>query len=195
MIGFEFDSKDLTRIMSKLKVLEDNIFNKDRLYFSIEYFAKQYVDGLIKVIGKVEAADMTGEREEGGADATFSMLSKSLTVHWEPLDPSTIRRKIKSSKGPLITFWYNTGEVLGESFRSIRAGSYRSKELQSVFAGIDKDLSPAAYMHALKTETGDGGQWPARALFTIANEVFLQHQASIVETVRRNMMDGVDWGR
>jgi hypothetical protein len=147
-------------------------------------------------MGTVSAATADGTPTPASPTITFSDLSAN--PRWAALSPTTITRKQKKSNGR-VAFWYNTGDAFEAVARSVLVGSYKSKDVISVFAGIDKADNPDAYEHAIRTEFGaegpSGDSFPARALFTIANELFLQKRAEIVSAVQRAIMDGVDWGR
>ena len=194
--GIKFKQSDLDRITQKIKKLESNVMDTKKLYYVIEHYAKAYRNGVIKAIGTVEATtDM-----EGGGTAypviTFEDLSASPPGGWAPLSPRTINKKIK--EGGRVTFWYQTGEVFGAVGHSVQVGSYYSDRVAKVFAGIDKASDPEAYRHALMTEFGgvneDGNRVPARALFTIANELFKSKREEIEKAVKAAILDGVNWG-
>jgi len=194
--SIKFKKSDLTRITQKIKKLESNVMDTKKLFYVIEHYAKAYRNGVIKAIGTVEAStDM-----EGGGHAypviSFEGLTASPAGGWEPLSPRAINSKIK--RGGKVTFWYQTGEVFGAVGHSVQVGSYYSDRVAKVFAGIDGARDAEALKHALLTEFGGVNEKnkrvPARALFTIANELFKTKRNEIEKAVMTAVLEGVNWG-
>lgn len=199
--SIKFKSKDLDRIKQKIKKLESNVVDTKKLYYVIEHYAKAYRNSVVKVMGTVEAS--TTDLEGGGFYGargypviTFEGLSASPAGGWEPLSQQSI--KSKQRRGSRVTFWYHTGETFGAVGHSVQVGSYYSSKIAKVFAGVDKAVDAEAYKHALMTEFGgvneEGKRVPARALFTIANELFKSKRQEIEQAVKATIFEGVNWG-
>lgn len=194
--SIKFKKSDMDRITQKIKKLESNVMDIKKLYFVIEHYARAYRHGVVRAIGTVAAStDM-----EGGSNAypviSFMDLSASPVGGWEPLSPRAINSKIK--KGGKVTFWYQTGAVFDAVSGAALVGSYSSNRIAKVFAGIDKAKDKDAYEHAILTEFGgvneDKKRVPARALFTIANELFKSKRQEIEKAVMAAVLEGVNWG-
>lgn len=199
--SIKFKQSDLDRITQKIKKLESNVMDTKKLYYVIEHYAKAYRNGVVKVMGSVEAAttDMEGGGNYGARGypvITFEDLSATPPGGWEPLSQMAIKNKQRL--GSRVTFWYQTGETFGAVGHSVQVGSYYSDRVAKVFAGIDKQIDPDAWKHAWITEVGgvneEGRRVPARALFTIANELFKTKREEIEKAVKAAIFDGVNWG-
>lgn len=190
--GISLNAASLSRITGKIATLQANLAATDKIYYTIEHYAKAYRNGVIKVMGTVQAADMEGGPV--GAYPTISFLDLSDSTEWAPLSHRAIDSKIKNGNGR-ITFWYETGDAFHAVGHSVQVGSYHSDRVVQVFAGIDKSTDPEAYEHAIRAEFGADGQFARRALFTIANELFKQKQDEIINAVKQVVLAGVDWGR
>jgi len=194
--SIKFKQSDMDRITQKIKKLESNVMDIKKLYFVIEHYARAYRHGVVKAIGTVAAStDM-----EGGSRTypviSFMDLSASPVGGWAPLSPQAVNSKIK--RGGRVTFWYQTGAVFDAVSGAALVGSYSTNRTATVFAGIDRARDAEAYKHAILTEFGGVNEKnkrvPARALFTIANELFKTKRNEIEKAVMTAVLEGVNWG-
>lgn len=196
MISLSFDQSDLARITQKLHNVRTNSEpTSGKLLFVVRHVAQEYADSLLKVIGSVDAGDPWTGPLAGNFTLNFEGASMSST--WQPLARYTLVKKMLDGQlvNGKMAFWYATGDTK----RGIKVHDpIFDPRILSVFSGIT--ASDPGFDNALRTEFGAEGpagkQFPARALFTIANELVNRSEVrdKIVAAVRKSLMDGVNWG-
>lgn len=188
MFKIGFNPTDLKRIEDKLKKLKDvttNV-NSGLLGNYKVSILLQYQSAIIRAMGSVQVVDYGntssfGSGFRGNVLIDFSPLGVR-QAHWKNLSPGTIDHK--RALGYRMTIW----EASGASKNAVKLHKKDS------FVGIDKNTDSEAWLHAWRTETGAGGQFEKRALFTLANEIFLSNKQRIVEDIRNIILKHVGWG-
>lgn len=190
MITMGFNKDDLARISSKIKKIQDNARNGS-LQAVIQAVSEDYKIVVTAKMGTINARN--------SADPVFKYGDVSATTHWAELGPNTIRRKENKgwTSAGMVSFWYATGDAKSLT-DAVRLEGFRAPQVVSYFAGIRKGIDREVFNHALRTEFGALGpgspEFPARGLFSIANEVFIRNKDRIMDKVRKALLNGVNWG-
>lgn len=186
-----FNTGDLTRITKKIERLKRNVEvrNSSPVFNVVLQYVNEYKQA-------VQVAMESVYGEDGGSPK-LTYLGMSGNTHWEALSDYTMQ--IKKEKGLSLYIWTATGGTKS----AVQVKIDQSAQTKAFFAGIDRASNPEAFRRAVDSEFGGVGQglsgsvqqnWPSRPLFTIINQIFIDHHAKITEAVHRALMDGVNWG-
>lgn len=194
MISVNFNEAQTKRILDKLKKIAENAAGPySKLYFRVEIILQSYKDAVLSAMGTVNAGTY---RDPLTGIGSMNFDGENVSFYWEPLSPRTIGYKQgrKLTNGAEVTFWYATGSAK----KGVKVYQKLSKYHQKAFAGIDGTKDREAFEHAIRAEYGGpsetGKYIPPRALFTLLNEVFKKHRQRIIDGLRKDLMDGVNWG-
>lgn len=188
MFELRVKKSDLNRITQRLEKIARELQNEKSPVLS-------YQVHLLDEYKNVVAAAMGSVKGSGGSVFLDFELGTARSW-WAGLAPFTMAYKAykNGTSTAALTIWEDTGET------KQAVGRYGD------FAGIDGSRNPEEYKRAINTEYGDtlgdlvgfGGGWPKRALFTIANKIFVDNKDEIVEEVRRRVNKTIEnsgWGR
>lgn len=182
MISLKVNQKDLDRIVAKLQRFGDEIVSQKGFVKQYQlYLLDAYKDTIVRAMGSV---GMSG----GRVNITFNitgMLTNGST-YWKALAPGT--QDYKRALGLRAAIWEATGETKD------------SVAIYNDFVGISRSVTKDAFEKAINVEFGTTfnlNDQPPRALFTIANSIFMSQREKILEQFKvqvRNTKVKIKWG-
>ena len=188
MIKFEINQAHLKAIKDKLAKLSANAKPGGEITLVLRKVIGDYQVTILQGIGTVEAVSGGGDGAPVAGNLNLTYRGSAQSVTWTKLRESTLDLKY-----PEISFWLNTGttrDAITDSSTFLKEIS--DGKTSTFLAGLTPGTE--AYTNAWRTETGGGGEFAPRPLFSHANELFKQHQPEIMEKVRKALMKNVNWG-
>ena len=195
-MSITFNESDLTRIQGKLKKLQDNCAVRPgtEVYNLTLKYVTDYQRAVVNAMGVVSGSS-------GGSVSINLPGIGSQCVNWEPLAESTLAYKM--AQGLYLTVWKATGST--QDSVALEKNISSANGAAEFMAGIDRQRHPNEYAKAINMEYGgvlgntpvassSPVSWPSRPLFTIANQIFMDHKAEIVNAVQLAILRGVNWG-
>jgi hypothetical protein len=186
MIKFEINKDHLKAIKGKLDKLSANAKPGGEITLVLRKVIGDYQVTILQGIGTVSAENGAGDPIPG--EFLLRYRGTPRVVDWEPLKENTLAKK------EATTFWLHTGDTKNYVANDEKFLLEVQNNGSTSFAAGIHDISSSAYENAWRTETGGGGEFAPRPLFSHANELFKQHQPEIMEKVREALMKNVNWG-
>lgn len=187
---FVIDTADRRRIESKLERIRANLVSEEgpilKLFIKL---ADSYCNTIASGMGTIESSG------SGYAYGTLTspFLGDSVTVKWKDLTERTIAKKSEDGLQLTTAIWMNTGDTK----KAVKPWVKVFKHTATVFGGIDASTNPESARRAMVVETGAGGAFSERALFTTVNEIFIDHYSDIMDGVQaavRQTIADAGWG-